>query len=93
MIKVRKVDRQDDHAWFDLEPGDYYRPKNLSLEGRGDIQLVLMLPNGEAFLVDGGWNVTGDEDTLTITPSLFMSPGAGKPTEWHGWVTNGMLRE
>jgi len=92
-MKVRQVFPVDDHDWFDLEPGEYYRPKDLRLEGRGQIQLVIMLPNGDAFLVDRRWTISGDGGTLTISPSLWMSPGAGKPSEWHGWVQNGELRE
>lgn len=34
----------------------------------------------------GGWTMTGDIDSPTLTPSVFQT---GMPCKWHGWLRGG----
>lgn len=37
------------------------------------------------------WAITGDGDTITVSPSIHNNPGAGEVNgEWHGFLTNGV---
>ena len=54
--------------------------------------LILRLPDGTDWLVDGlstsggGWDISGEAPNITARPSI-QSPG------FHGWLTNGVLSD
>ncbi len=95
MIKTRQLTGYED---FDEVPGDWW----WVTEGKDGarIGIVICLPNGELASLsmrgsqdDGrpSWVMTGDDETLSLQPSIHAAPGQGPPREWHGYLTNGQL--
>lgn len=83
--------------WFApelLEDPDYYlsdqyRERHL---GRRP-PIVVCLPGGRVFCVDGksagggGWTVSGDPPRITVTPSINWEG------HYHGWLIDGVLSD
>lgn len=72
----------------DFEPGDWTW---YTATGRERAGIICMLPTGDLAAISGDrWKITGDESTgLTATPSIHHA--AGKPNEWHGYITAGQF--
>lgn len=59
--------------------------------------LCVKLPNGSSWYIDGpatgggSWTRSGTPPIVTAKPSIFANQG--KPNEWHGWLTDGVLHK
>jgi len=71
---------------------DYYRQNNA-----GRRPLFVILPGRHLFLIDGkcwsdgkaygGWGVTGEAPTITVTPSINIGGS------YHGWLQGGVISD
>lgn len=60
--------------------------------------IVVVCPGGMHWCVDQksnngtGWTVYGDAPVITCSPSIWVAQGQGPPSEYHGWLENGVFR-
>lgn len=70
-------------AWYD------------EYSGRPGESWIIALPDGGEWITTqqasggGYWTVTGTPPAITVTPSIWHAAPAG----WHGWITDGELRD
>lgn len=62
--------------------------------------IVVILPNGDRFMVDKcayqqdhGWTVTGEAPNITLSPSINCIREEHPKTGYHGWLQNGILSD
>lgn len=88
-ITCRLLDKEPEHGDFG-QPGDIYK-------AHGDLGYWIVFPKGHVFLTtqtsgnNGRWTVIGEAPRLTITPSIWFNQGG--PNSWHGFLTDGVMRE
>lgn len=61
--------------------------------------IVVILPNGDRFMVDkccyqkeNGWTVTGEAPNITLSPSINCIR-ENRAEGYHGWLKNGILSD
>jgi len=102
--KYRRTDTGALYVLSDLPPGAMYDANwyPSGWKGADGLSLVVIGPaRCGAWTVDGksanggGWQRTGDPRqpaTLSCSPSIWWGQSAGGDREWHGYLTNGVLR-
>ena len=88
---MKAVQRPDDTSLWDLAPGEWcwYHVDNSRRGGPADQRAFCFHtpnPSDRAWGLlnhhwpDNGrwWQISGDGDTITVSPSIFNNPGAGK---------------
>lgn len=93
--------RVEGDMWFLDIPTEELKDRHLTAQyfrdNSGRKPLVVLLPGGHYFLIDGQgyseekgyydcWTVTGTPPKITVVPSINM---VGK---WHGFLTDGVLK-
>lgn len=97
-MKGRRIDLDTDDDLKKLLPGDYGQRENGTWVARMPHEIV---PEGKEveftdryFVVLVGWKVDEHEDnSITVSPSIYFCPHEGKPREWHGFLERGTWRE
>lgn len=84
-------------AWYD--PEDFWRPESFAPEHAGKRPLRVQVSDTHSFMIfsrssrppHSGWQVSGsvEDGTLTVRPSIFIN--AGRPDEFHGFITSGQV--
>ena len=97
-MKTRQLPDCDWLDWPDLQLGEWCWYNRIGIPHAG---IALCTPNGITAAwpehrdtlhpIKARWEITGDGDTITCFPSLWLNQGQGAPREWHGWLKNGEL--
>lgn len=102
--KWRRADGGALYTLHDLPPGAMYNAEWYGghQPGPDGIHLIVVGPaKCGSWYVDGGakggggWTRTGDPrrpETLSCSPSIWWGQSSGGDREWHGFLTNGVLR-
>jgi len=93
-MKIKFIESFSEIPYGELYPlsKEEHRGKVSRSKGSKGETLRIILPCGHNSMIDG-WEITDiDSDTPSATPSIFCHGDDGKPC-WHGYLTNGELKE
>lgn len=103
---MRRRDTGEEFCLRDNIPGGIYNAwwmiqYHKDWVGPDGLCLIIRLPNGSDWMMDGpstqsgnkrGWTRTGTPPLVTASPSI-LSHGFGDRKEYHGWLRDGVLKD